>query len=155
MIIYYLLGVTTNNKFRKGVMQLPIQVQRKKSFNLEKDVPYIHNTEELEMWLKPRYIINEMITDVPTYNENLAKLTNIVRGCFPIYECRTYPIKFKLNNSDRKYHTLELRHFLVNFILWRPFVELSELDALKEEHIMTDFEHEIPHLENYINRALI
>ena len=72
-----------------------------KKFNLLTDVPYIHNTQELAMWLRPHYIVNDYLVDYDTYNEFLEKQMNILRACFTIKACREYPVKIKFNKEDR------------------------------------------------------
>lgn len=142
-------------------------------FDLEKEVPYIHNTEELSLWLRPIYIIENYIVDYDTYNSFMRKLLNIIRGCFCIYECRTYPVKFKFYKKDNETQTMELRHFVINMILWLPFVELYDANILNKDLILDcksmfdqeknpweiqqvkDMREEVPLIEDYINNKLI
>ena len=53
-----------------------------KEFNLLRDVPYIHNTDELAEFLKPLYIISDYMVDEVTYGMFRDKLLNLVRGSF-------------------------------------------------------------------------
>lgn len=133
----------------KGVKKIMEQ-----QFDLTKQIPVIHNTDELGSWLRPTYTLNEYLVDYETYNTFLAKLMNLLRASFPIRECREYPIKFRFNSKEREFHTLQFRHFIVNLILWLPFVELNDLDVLNSGFIL-DCEHNIPSIEDYINRAVI
>ena len=121
-----------------------------KKFDLEKDVPHIHNVKELKEWLRPLYIIEDYLVDEDTYKSFMKKTLNILRGCYTIYKCRTYPIHFKFNKNDKKEHVLELRHFYVNIILWYPFVELSGLNVLNEDFIL-DCNNDTAKIEDYIN----
>lgn len=125
-----------------------------KKFNLAEDIPYIHNTDELKMWLRPLYIINTKLSSYEEYGNFLKEFINLIRGSFTIRECREYPIKFKFNAKDKKEYTLQLRHFAINLIVWNPFVELYGLDVLDETFIL-DCESEIPRIEGYINYKLI
>ena len=125
-----------------------------KKFDLEKDVPHIHNVKELKEWLRPLYIIEDYLVDEDTYKSFMKKTLNILRGCYTIYKCRTYPIHFKFNKNDKKEHVLELRHFYVNIILWYPFVELSGLNVLNEDFIL-DCNNDTAKIEDYINYKLI
>lgn len=124
------------------------------NFNLLTDVPVINNRNELKEWLKPVYIISDYLTDYDTYKIFQQKLYNLIKGCFVIKECREYPIKFKFNKKDTKIYELQFRHFIINTIVWYPFVELNELDVLNESFIL-DCVNDIPHIENYINDKLI
>ena len=125
-----------------------------KKFNLLEDVPYIHNTDELKMWLRPLYVLDSYLCDYDTYNDFMTKTMNILKGCYPIKECREYPIHFKFNAKDKKEYVLEFRHFCINMILWYPFVELSGLNVLDESFIL-DCKTQIPRIEDYINYKLI
>lgn len=126
----------------------------KAKFNLENDVPYIHNTDELALWLQPTYILNNYLKDYDTYNSFMKKMVNLIRGCYVIKECREYPIHFKFHPKEKADHVLQFRHFIINMILWYPFVELNDLNVLDESFIL-DCEKEIPNIEDYINYKLI
>ena len=98
-----------------------------KHFDLIKQIPVIHNTMELASWLRPNYTLKEYLVDYDTYNDFLAKMMNLLRATFTIRECREYPIKFRFNERDKTWQTLQFRHFIVNLILWLPFIELNDL----------------------------
>lgn len=122
--------------------------------NILEEVPYIHNTKELSMWIRPLYIIENYTQNYDDYNNFRMKLLNVVRGCYPIKKCREYPIRFKFYAKDKKEYTLQLRHFYINVVLWNPFVELHGLDVLDESFIL-DCENNIPNIDDYINYKLI
>lgn len=123
-------------------------------FNLCEEVPYIHNSKELGMWLRPLYILDTYMNDYDSYNEFMTKMMNILKGSYPIRACREFPIHFKFNTKDKTEHVLEFRHFCINMILWYPFVELNGLNVLDESFIL-DCNNDIPNIEDYINYKLI
>lgn len=123
-------------------------------FDLVTDVPVIHNREELAQWLRPLYIIDDILVDDDTYNNMRSCILNLVRGSFTIRACREYPIKFKFNKKDKEEYQLELRDFLINLILFEPFIELSGLNVLDKSYIF-DCKTGIPDIENYINNKII
>lgn len=125
-----------------------------KQFQLENDVPYIHNKEELAFWIPKCYIISDYLVDHETYDKFLNELKNLMRASYVIHACRTYPIKFKFTEKEVKTHKLEFRHFYINAILWRPFVDLYGIDVLDESFIM-DCNKDITNIEPYINKKLI
>ena len=127
---------------------------KKKQFNLLNDVPFIHNTDELQLWIKPLYIVNNYLQDKSTYNDFLKRLTNVVRGCYCIKECREFPVKFKFYQKDKTTEKLELRHFLINMILWYPFTDLEGSNVLNKSFIF-DAKREVPIINDYINEKLI
>ena len=123
-------------------------------FDLITDVPVIHNREELAQWLRPLYIIDDILVDDDTYNNMRSCILNLVRGSFTIRACREYPIKFKFNKKDKEEYQLELRDFLINLILFEPFIELYGLNVLDKSYIF-DCKTGIPNIENYINNKII
>lgn len=123
-------------------------------FDLVTDVPVIHNREELAQWLRPLYIIEDILVDDDTYNNMRSCILNLVRGSFTIRACREYPIKFKFNKKDKEEYQLELRDFLINLILFEPFIELYGLNVLDKSYIF-DCKTGIPNIENYINNKII
>ena len=123
-------------------------------FDLVTDVPVIHNREELAQWLRPLYIIDDILVDDDTYNNMRSCILNLVRGSFTIRTCREYPIKFKFNKKDKEEYQLELRDFLINLILFEPFIELYGLNVLDKSYIF-DCKTGIPNIENYINNKII
>ena len=60
-----------------------------KQFDLTKQIPVIHNTEELALWLRPNYVLKEYFVDYDTYNELLSKLMNLLRASFCIKDCNS------------------------------------------------------------------
>lgn len=123
-------------------------------FDLVTDVPVIHNREELAQWLRPLYIIDDILVDDDIYNNMRSCILNLVRGSFTIRACREYPIKFKFNKKDKEEYQLELRDFLINLILFEPFIELYGLNVLDKSYIF-DCKTGIPNIENYINNKII
>ena len=123
-------------------------------FDLVTDIPVIHNREELAQWLRPLYIIDDILVDDDTYNNMRSCILNLVRGSFTIRACREYPIKFKFNKKDKEEYQLELRDFLINLILFEPFIELYGLNVLDKSYIF-DCKTGIPNIENYINNKII
>jgi hypothetical protein len=121
---------------------------------LEKNVPYIHNSKELSTYLRPVYIVDDLLRSYEVYDSFMKKISNLLRGSFCIRQCREYPIVFKFYPKDKNTYTLQFRHFYINMILWRAFVELNGLNVLNESFII-DCENDIPNIEDYINYKLI
>lgn len=117
-------------------------------------IPFIHNRLELAKLLSPLYIIEDYLQSYALYDRLLEEIGNIIKGCFVIRACREYPVAFKFYRSDRETHTVQLRHFLLNLIAWKPFVEINSSHILDEEFIM-DPDKDIIDLDNFINKHLI
>lgn len=125
-----------------------------KHFDIVKDVPFIHNTDELQEWMQPLYIIDNIMVSKDNYEKFMKIHMNLLRGCFDIRECREMDIRFKFYQNDKQEHTLQFRHFMVNMILWGPFVELHGIHVLNEGFILDCFT-QAPKVEDYINMKLI
>ena len=131
-----------------------------RSYNLDygiddgKNIPFIHNRLELKKLLSPLYIIEDYLSSYELYDQLYEKISNIVKGCFVIRACREYPVNFKFYRTDKKTHTVELRHFLLNLMSWRCFVELEGIHILDETFILDPYKDTI-YLDDYINRKVI
>ena len=125
-----------------------------RKFNLVEDVPFIHNTKELAFWLKPIYIIEDMLEDLKSYKEEMNKIRNLLRASYPIHACREYPVKFKFRSSDKKEYTSQLRHFFLQMFLWEPFHLLSGMNILNETFIF-DCANDVPKVNDFINYKII
>ena len=123
-------------------------------FNLATDIPVINNRKDLAAWLKPVYIINDYIKDFETYETFQNKLLNLLKACFDIRECREFPIKFKFYKTDRAVHEMELRHFYINYIVWRPLVEISDSEFMTDRFIL-DCNKDIAKINEFINENII
>ena len=130
------------------------------SYNLDYNIdngskiPFIHNREELQTLLSPLYIIEDYMDSYDHYDQFYTKISNIVKGCFTIYACRTYPVRFKFYRTDEKTHSTELRIFLLNLIAWRPFVELYGVPVLGEKQIL-DAQKDIVGFDDYVSHNII
>lgn len=120
------------------------------------NIPFIHNHYELEQLLAPikGIAIETYMDSYDHYDSFCDKISNIVKGCYTIYECRTYPVTFKFYQKDTKTYTLELRVFLLNLIAWRPFVELYGVPVLSEKQIL-DAERDIVGFDDYVSHNII
>ena len=98
-----------------------------------REVPVISNAKELSQYLKPLYIIDNVLKSSEDYNYFQECTYNIIKGCFEHKECREYPVKFKFYATDKKTHTVEFRHFIVNMFAWSPFVNLYGIPGILDE----------------------
>ena len=122
--------------------------------DLALDVPFIHNVKEMRAWMQPLYIIEDYTKDYETYKIFQQKLYNIIRGCFTIQNCRNAMVRFKFTRDAKEEYELPFKMFVINSILWYPFVELHGLDVLNESFIIKDPEL-LPNVEGFINEKLI
>lgn len=99
-------------------------------------VPVINNVEELKPYLIEMFIIHTLMKDADTYTEVCEELYDVLKGCFIIKECREYPVSFKFYPEDTEIHTMQFRHFIINLMLWYPFVTLNMIRFMDESIIM-------------------
>lgn len=115
-------------------------------------IPAIKTKEELKAKLRPFYVIDEFMESHEMYQEFQEKIYDIIKGCYERRELRKYPVKFKFYDTDTKYHTVELRHFIINLFFWEPLVELHGIKGiLSDELMISDPYKDIPHLDDKVN----
>ena len=115
-------------------------------------IPAIKTKEELKAKLRPFYVIDEFMESHEMYREFQEKIYDIIKGCYERRELRKYPVKFKFYDTDTKYHTVELRHFIINLFFWEPLVELHGIKGiLSDELMISDPYKDIPHLDDKVN----
>ena len=130
-----------------------MELAMNKMENVLVKIPDINSKKELKEYLKPNYIIEDYLKSDERYGDFQMSIRNILRGCFHIKECREYPITFRFYRKDKETHTLELRRFLYNIYLWRPFCVLDGLYILDSSFILN--EEDIPNVNQFINDKLI
>ena len=119
------------------------------------DIPIISNTTELKDYIKPLYIMEDVMRTKEDYIFFQENIYNIIKGCFEHKECREYPVKFKFYRTDKKSYTVELRHFVIEIFLWYPFIHLSEIHGVLDESFIIDCHTQIPKIQDFINEKLI
>lgn len=119
------------------------------------EVPIIANSKELSQYLKPLYIIEDVMKNDEDYKYFEECTYNIIKGCFEHKECREHPVKFKFYKTDKKTHTVEFRHFIINMFLWSPFTNLYGVSDAMDESFIIDCYKDIPNVTDYINEKII
>ena len=119
------------------------------------EVPIIANSKELSQYLKPLYIIEDVMKNDEDYKYFEECTYNIIKGCFEHKECREHPVKFKFYKTDKKTHTVEFRHFIINMFLWSPFTNLYGVSDVMDESFIIDCYKDIPNVTDYINEKII
>ena len=109
--------------------------------------------KDMKKFLKPIYIIEDYLLDESRYGDLEQTIRNLLRGCFHIKECREYPIEFKFYRKDKETHKLQIRRFLYNLYIWKPFCMLNEFHILDESYILS--EEEIPNVTEFLNEKIL
>lgn len=120
------------------------------------DPPKKNLEELLSIYKLDRYLIlDEVLESNRSFKVIFQDLIDILKNGYEIKEVRTRPIKFKFHSKDRKIHTLELRHFLSNLILWRAFIDIDKVDLLSPLYIYDFSKFNINTLIKYINEMIL
>ena len=127
---------------------------KKELIDLAKTVPVIEGTKDLKKYLKDTIIISDYMTSHKEYEKFKEKIMNLVRASFVIKECREYPVRFKFYPDDKKTMKLELRHFLINLMVWYPFVDLKEIRVMNPNMILNCYE-DIPRINQFLNEKIL
>lgn len=127
--------------------------KKSKEFNILLSVPEVHSKKDIKPYLKPMYIIEDYLNDDSRYGDLEQCIRNVLRGSFHIKECREYPIEFKFYRKDKISYKLQLRRFLYNLYVWRPFCILNELHILDDSFILN--EEEIPNITDFLNDKIL
>ena len=80
-------------------------------------------------------IIDDVLLNRQTYHDTYQDILDICKYAYEVKEIRERPIRFKFHKEDKKIHTLQLRHFLSNLILWYAFMEADASDVMDETYI--------------------
>ena len=99
-------------------------------------VPEINTVDELKPYLIDMFIIHTLMRDAETYTEVFEQLYDVIKGCFTVKACREYPVHFKFYPEDTEVYTVQFRHFIINLMLWYPFVTLNMIRFMDESIIM-------------------
>ena len=102
------------------------------------------------------FIVKDICFNKQTHKECLDKLYNYMKQGFEIKEVRTHILMFKFNKNDEEpIKTMQIRHFIINLILWYAFVIYGTQDRLDEGKIFDCSDPTLKNLYNFINRKLI
>lgn len=99
-------------------------------------IPEINGTEDLDQLLQRCYTLEYYMATEEIYDDFFQKMYAIIKGCIEKKECREYPVTFKFYSSDTETFTIQLRHFIVNLILWEPFVKVNTIKFLDAKYVM-------------------
>lgn len=100
------------------------------------EIPVINSTDDLKELLMSCYTLEYFMATEEIYEDFFEKLYAIIKGCIEKKECREYPVKFKFYNDDKNTYEMQLRHFIINLILWEPFVHVNSIKFLNDRYIM-------------------
>ena len=102
------------------------------------------------------FIVHEVMRTKKTFKTVLEKLYNYMKQGFEREEVRKHPLKFTFtDNRKEPIKMMEIRHFIVNMILWSPLIKLDAVEDLNDSHIFDCYGITNKSYINYINTKII
>lgn len=101
--------------------------------------------------IKKPLIIDNVLHDKETYRNTFQDILDICKYGYEEKEIREKPIKFKFHKDDKNYHTMQLRHFLSNLVLWYGYMEADSYDIMDETYIHDFTNSNIGKIMDYLN----
>lgn len=106
------------------------------------------------------FFLDDILKDKESFEEVYQDLLDILKYKFEDKEIRTMPIHFYIHHGDEKnkkknLHTLQIRHFLSNLILWYAFMECDCYDILDESFIFDFKNASMNQITEYINDMIL
>lgn len=100
-------------------------------------------------------IMDDVLANVLTYRVIYQDILDLMKWGFEIKEVREKPIRFKFHKEDKKYHKLQMRHFLSNMILWYAFAVTDSADIMDESFIHNFVGTGNKEIMEYINNKIL
>lgn len=111
--------------------------------------------EIIELLESKTYIIEEMMESKKKYKRYKEMFYDFIKEGFEEEQLRRQEVHFKFNYSDKETHSLRLPSFIVNMMLWTPYMKLGVCDELNEDNIMDTRDLTSNTLSEYINNRII
>lgn len=100
------------------------------------------------------FIIEEYTSSKKEYQNFINHIYDLIKAGFEIREFRTTPVYFKFREND-EIRVMELRHFVVNLMFWKPFVVLNVYSDVCSTMIVDATKLTSSYIESYINNLII
>ena len=92
----------------------------------------------IETLSEKTFFIPTILESEENFDDTETYLDNILKSGFEIKEIREAPVKFKFT-LDGEIHTMQIRRFYVNLLMWYPLTRMKKYDDIDESFIVTDF----------------
>lgn len=89
----------------------------------------------LKKYSKVYLVLEDVLANKNVYRILYQDILDIMKYGYEFEKIRHKILKFKIHTDDKKIHELPMNLFLANMVLWRSFVDMDSIDAMKEEHI--------------------
>lgn len=115
------------------------------------------NYKEFDEYLNNTvFIVKQICFNKKTHKECLRNLYDFMKQGFEKKEVRTHPLMYKFeDNSNEKIRIMEIRHFIINLILWYAFIAYEKQSEIDETKIFDCSDPSLDRLYEYMNRKII
>lgn len=102
------------------------------------------------------FIVHEMCRNKKIYKKSLKFLYRFMKQGFEIPEVRKHPLKFRFDKYESEsVKTMEIRHFIVNLMIWGAFVRYDKVNEINSSQIFDCHNITSENLTNFLNDHLI
>ena len=102
------------------------------------------------------FIVRDICFNKKTHKDCLTKLYNFMKQGFEIKEVRTHLLMFKFDNIEEEpIKTMQIRHFIVNLILWYAFIVYEAQNKIDDSTIFDCSNPTLNNLYEFMNKKLI
>lgn len=101
-------------------------------------------------------VIEKFADSKKNYTKAIDKYYDYIKQGFEHVELRTCPVHFRFFDDSESYiHTLQLRHFLTNLLMWQPLVALGYYKDINETFIIDCTQISTDLIENFLNDKIV
>ena len=101
------------------------------------------------------FVVHGIMESKKTFKSFLNELYLYMKQGFELEKVRKHPITYKFKAKDKETYTMEVRHFIVNLMLWSAFIRYDRVDLIDKTQIFDCTNITEDSLEGYMNTHLI
>ena len=102
------------------------------------------------------FIVSDILVDKTEFKKCFNELYGFMKSGFEQERVRKHPVHFKFTNNEHEMlREMEIRHFIINLIFWRPFLELNAVSTLNSSFIMDCKSITAKSVKRYIDDKII
>ena len=102
------------------------------------------------------FIVHDIMKTKKDFKKIFNRLYDYMKQGFEKPEVRKHPLRFKFTDEEsEKEKVMEIRHFIINLILWSAFIRYDRVEELNSGQIFDASNPTKKNLYNYINKHII
>lgn len=112
--------------------------------------------EEIKKELSNLVIIEKYAEKKKTYKAMIEKFYDLIKMGFEEKEVRECPVHFRFFDNPEQYiHTLPLRHFITNIMMWEPLIQLGFFNEINANYIADCTRLSAGYLKGYVDEMIV